>query len=118
MAAAVPAMPARSADARPDASRTAEKSARKVFELAIANGRLTGGTETIRVAKGDEVELRLSSDKPVTLHLHGYDIEIVVAPGAPATMSFKAYLPGRFPVSEHRKGAKHHHAVLYVEVHP
>jgi hypothetical protein len=54
----------------------------------------------------------------VTLHLHGYDIERAVEPGAPATMAFRASLAGRFPVSEHGHGGRHGRTVLYLEVHP
>ena len=82
------------------------------------NGRVLGTADTIRVRKGDHVELRWSSDQAIALHLHGYDIEAKVAPQSPAVMSFKANLAGRFPVSEHRHGAGHHRAVLYLEVHP
>jgi hypothetical protein len=33
-------------------------------------------------------------------------------------MSFKAALPGRFPVSEHGRAGGHHRAILYIEIHP
>jgi FtsP/CotA-like multicopper oxidase with cupredoxin domain len=88
----------------------------QVFELALANGRLAGAPGTLRVKRGDTVELRWSSDRPISLHLHGYDIEAKVSPRSPAVMSFKAALAGRFPVSEHAGG--HERAVLYLEVHP
>jgi len=90
----------------------------KIFELAIANGRVVTANNTIRVKKGDHVELRWSSDRAMSLHLHGYDIEHRVTPQSPAVMSFKAHLAGRFSVSEHVKGYRHGKAVLYVEVHP
>jgi hypothetical protein len=55
----------------------------------------------------------------MVLHLHGYDLEATVAPGASATMAFTAGVAGRFPVTEHAHGKNHHHrAVLYLEVHP
>ena len=90
----------------------------RVFELAIANGRIDPSYETIRVTNGDNVELRWSSDKPIALHLHGYDIEVSVSPQSPAVMAFVAKIAGRFPVSEHRHGGGHERAVLYLEVHP
>jgi len=92
--------------------------AAKVFELAIANGRVDASRDTVRVTKGDKVELRWSSDKPIALHLHGYDIEVSVSPQSPAAMAFVAKIAGRFPVSEHRHGGGHERAVLYLEVHP
>lgn len=90
----------------------------KVFEIAIREGKVDVADNRIVVAQGSDVELRWTSDRPVALHLHGYDIETRVAPDAPATISFRARLPGRFPVSEHRPGPSHHRAMLYLEVHP
>ena len=91
----------------------------KAFELALADGRIAAERSTLRVKKGDQVELRWTSDRAIALHLHGYDLESKVAPQAPATMSFTASIAGRFPVTEHaRAGAHHHRTVLYLEVHP
>jgi len=90
----------------------------KIFELAIANGRVGMASNTIRVKKGDEVELRWSTDRPISLHLHGYDIERRVTPQSPATMAFKAHIAGRFSVSEHGGGEGHRKALLYLEVYP
>jgi hypothetical protein len=91
----------------------------KSFELALADGRVAAERSTLRVKKGDRIELRWTSDRPIALHLHGYDLETKVAPQAPASMSFTASIAGRFPVTEHaRSGAHHHRAVLYIEVHP
>jgi FtsP/CotA-like multicopper oxidase with cupredoxin domain len=92
----------------------------RAFDLALVGGKLAAAERnTLRVTKGDKVELRWTSDQRIVLHLHGYDIEITVAPGAPASMSFSANVAGRFPVSEHAQGKSHHHrAVLYLEVRP
>lgn len=91
----------------------------KSFELALADGRVPSERETLRVKKGDRVELRWTSDRPIELHLHGYDLEAKVAPQAPARMTFTASIAGRFPVTEHARGGAHHQrAVLYLEVHP
>src|ERR1044072_590305 len=79
----------------------------KAFELAIVKGRVDGAQETLRVRKGDKVELRWTSDRRIALHLHGYDIETTVTPGTPAAMSFQASIAGRFPVSEHGHGSGH-----------
>jgi FtsP/CotA-like multicopper oxidase with cupredoxin domain len=90
----------------------------KVFALALSGGRLTGAARTLRVSKGDKVELRWTSDRPIALHLHGYDLEATVTPQSPRTMSFTANIAGRFPVSEHGHGSRHERALLYLEVHP
>jgi FtsP/CotA-like multicopper oxidase with cupredoxin domain len=96
----------------------AADSQHKVLTFAIVNGALAGGVDTVRVQQGDELELRWSSDKPIDLHLHGYDIEAKVTPQASAVMAFKANIPGRFPVEPHGQDAGRHRAVLYLEVRP
>lgn len=103
--------------AAPLAGVTAEPASR-AFELAIAKGRVDSAQETVRVKKGDKVELRWTSDRRIALHLHGYDIETTVTPEAPAVMSFQARIAGRFPVSEHGQGSRHERPLLYLEVHP
>jgi FtsP/CotA-like multicopper oxidase with cupredoxin domain len=90
----------------------------QTFSVDIARGRAKGN-DTLKVRKGDQVQLRFTSDQPIVLHLHGYDLQAKVAPPAPALLTFKADLPGRFPVHEHRHGpGSHHRAVLFIEVHP
>lgn len=46
-----------------------------IFELAIRSGELPGDRRVVRVRQGDDVMLRWTTDKPVTVHLHGYDVE-------------------------------------------
>jgi hypothetical protein len=97
---------------------TAQAAQRRVISLSVANGSVIGAEDTVKVEQGDDLELRWSSDQAMELHLHGYDIEAKVAPGAPAVMSFKANIPGRFPVETHGQGHGRHHPVLYLEVLP
>ena len=92
---------------------------RKVIALSLVKGNVRDVADnTVRVKEGDDVELRWTSDRPVTLHLHGYEIDAQVSPGKPSSMSFKARFAGRFPVHEHAEGAANHRPVLYVEVYP
>lgn len=104
-------------DACADPPAAADRTARQVFDLPITNGKTAVNGGTIRVKQGDNLELRWSSDRPMSLHLHGYDIETNVTPKAPVAMSFKANLAGRFPVSEHRHGAREQ-VIVYLEVYP
>jgi len=90
----------------------------KHFTISLVNGTAVGAPDTIRVKQGDDVELRWSSDKPMDLHLHGYDIEVKVSPAAAAVMSFKAKIPGRFPVEPHGEDHGRHRPVIYLEVLP
>lgn len=91
---------------------------RRIFDLPLVEGRRPQGADTVRVQRGDEVELRWTSDRRIALHLHGYDIEATVAPGSPAVMSFRARIAGRFPVSDHGHGSRHERPLLYLEVRP
>jgi hypothetical protein len=90
----------------------------KVLTFSLVNGAVRDVEDTVKVKQGDELELRWSSDKPMHLHLHGYDIEVEVSPQTPAVMTFKANLPGRFPIEPHGQGPGPHHPVLYLEVYP
>lgn len=58
----------------------------------------------IEVREGDRVTLRLTSEKPTEVHLHGYDLKEEVSPGEAATLSFEADLPGRFEIEDHASG--------------
>jgi hypothetical protein len=94
------------------------------FDLDLKAGELPRDQRTLRVKQDEAVELRWTSDRPLKLHLHGYDLELAVKPGEPAVMAFKAKIAGRFSlasVAEAEKGrAAHQHGprVLYLEVHP
>lgn len=90
----------------------------RVIELAIQAGALPAPQRVVRLPQGEEVTLRWTTDLPVTLHLHGYDIETAVKPGAPATMTFRARATGRFPITLHRAHGGAEAVVGYVEVLP
>jgi FtsP/CotA-like multicopper oxidase with cupredoxin domain len=78
----------------------------------------------IRVKEGDVVRLRWTTDQPVIVHLHGYDIEQLLVPGGVTELAFTAYATGRFPVHIHAPqergaGGAHEEAPLVViEVYP
>lgn len=54
----------------------------------------------IVVSEGDQVTLRMASDRPTRVHLHGYDLEQDVSPGSPAVLTFGAALTGRFEIED------------------
>lgn len=89
---------------------------RREFELTVRAGALPPQQQLIRVSRGDDVVLRWSTDEPVTVHLHGYEIEKDLRPGAATTMWFVAVATGRFPITRHRNGADIR--LGYLEVHP
>jgi hypothetical protein len=69
-----------------------------IFDLKIEQGRVPPAMRIVRVKQDDTVRLRWTSDRLVALHLHGYDIERTVQPGAIAEMSFIARATGRFVI--------------------
>ena len=55
----------------------------------------------IPVDEDDSVTLRVSSDRPMEIHLHGYDVEGEVGPGQKTSLRFEADLTGRFEIEDH-----------------
>ncbi len=64
------------------ASIAAAQTPEVAFDLRIEKGRVAQSMRLIRVRQGDAVKLRWTTDRPIVLHLHGYDIETKVEPGA------------------------------------
>ena len=96
------------------------QAAQQTFELRVDHGRVPENMRLIRVSQDDVVTLRWSVDRPVTLHLHGYDIEKHVDPGTVGVISFTARATGRFPIHVHSTGnrAADEEPLVYVEVYP
>ncbi len=92
--------------------------AERLVDLTIVHGRLTGGQDTIHVQQNDNVILRWHSDRPIVLHLHGYEIETRVMPGAVAETRFGARATGRFPIHVHAGQARSEAVLAYLEVYP
>jgi hypothetical protein len=90
----------------------------RLVELRVEYQRLVAGPSVVRVPQGTELELRWTVDRPMALHLHGYDIEIEAAPGAPAAMRLTARATGRFPVEIHAGERGHGRPLLYIEIVP
>jgi hypothetical protein len=88
------------------------------FELSVERGRVRQAMRLIRVKQGDAVRLRWRSDRPLLLHLHGYDIETKIEPGAVAELAFTARATGRFPIHVHtpKQGGGHTHEAPLVQV--
>lgn len=61
-----------------------------------------GGVEDIEVEKGERVRIVVRSDLADDIHVHGYDIEQPVGPGAPMTFTFRADIEGIFEIESHQ----------------
>jgi heme/copper-type cytochrome/quinol oxidase subunit 2 len=86
--------PATSGDAAP-----ADEPQERVYDVAIKEGGMSPAE--ISADEGDQVMLRLTSDSPMEVHLHGYDLEAEVLPGEETTLSFEAEITGRFEIEDH-----------------
>jgi hypothetical protein len=62
--------------------------------IAVRGGLPVGGVRRVTVSRGRRVILNVTSDVSDHVHLHGYDIMRDVGPGQPATLSFRATIPG------------------------
>jgi hypothetical protein len=101
---------------------TAARAEELTFDLKIEQGRVSPAMRIVRVKQGDVVKLRWISDRLVILHLHGYDIEQTVQPGAVAEMNFTARASGRFAILRGvpKSGGGHTHEapIVTLEVRP
>jgi hypothetical protein len=93
------------------------------FDLRVEGGRVPESMRLIRVNQGDLVRLRWTTDRPLALHLHGYDVEHTVTPGKITEMVFSARFEGRFPLYiavPDRRGSHSHdeRSLVTVEVRP
>jgi len=71
----------------------------QTIDVAIKEGSMS--PEEIVVGEGDQVTLRMVSESPVEVHVHGYDLEEDIEPGEPKTLSFEANATGRFEIEDH-----------------
>jgi FtsP/CotA-like multicopper oxidase with cupredoxin domain len=96
------------------------------FTITIHDRRVDAVDSTIRVNRGEVVLLRWRTDEQVSLHVHGYDIEATLSPGASNVVRIQAKVAGRFPITAHQFGtateshsSKHREVtLLYLEVLP
>ena len=79
------------------------------FAMNIEGGQLTGES-LVAVNQDDTVTLDWTSDLPVLVHLHGYDIELALQPGVSQPMTLVADATGRFNITVHSIDSVHLHA--------
>jgi FtsP/CotA-like multicopper oxidase with cupredoxin domain len=102
------------AAAAPQAASPAPAAGPRDVALVVKGGQLVSGNPVIQVRQGDEVTLRITSDKADELHMHGYDRHAHIAAGGTATLKIKADRTGRFPFELH----KSHLELGTLEVYP
>ena len=90
----------------------------QVLEIAIHGAKPPASPPVLSVLENDRVVVRLTSDQPVRVHLHGYDIESDVAPDHPTSLRFTANATGRFSIELHLKEPHTQRPLAYIEVRP
>ena len=68
---------------------------------AVRDGQASPAPHRVPVPMGGTVQVRVSSDRAVEVHVHGYDVEYDAAPGVPTCVSFVADRAGLFDVEAH-----------------
>jgi len=90
----------------------------RVVELAIHAGEASPKASVLSVSQNDEVVVRITSDRPLRIHLHGYDIESDILPNIVTSLRFTATATGRFPIEVHYKQDRKRQPLAYIEVRP
>jgi plastocyanin len=72
--------------------------------VVVANGKVNPSGASIKVKAGQTVLVTATSDADEELHIHGYDKELELSPGKPASVKFTANMKGTFEVETHKSG--------------
>jgi hypothetical protein len=105
-----PATPSATPPATPKSgtpSNTADPSGEQAdvtINVTVANGKVNPSGTSIKVKAGQTVLITAVSDAADELHIHGYDKELELAPGKPASVKFTADMKGTFEVETHESG--------------
>jgi len=58
--------------------------------FSYVGGQVADAVGRVAVPLGSTITLEVTSDTTDEVHLHGYDVSVPVAPGAPASLTFTA----------------------------
>ena len=72
--------------------------ARRVIDVMVAGGTVTGVGSRVPAKLGERLEVRVTSDVAEQVHVHGYDLTADVAAGGVASIEVDATIPGGFEV--------------------
>jgi hypothetical protein len=88
-------------------SNTADPSGEQAdvtINITIANGKVNPSGSAVKVKAGQSVLITAVSDAEEELHIHGYDKELELAAGKPASVKFTADMKGTFEIETHKSG--------------
>ncbi|MGO4633662.1 hypothetical protein AB4225_22405 [Streptomyces sp. 2RAF24] len=103
----------RLADAAADATGTAAAAtppappatpAGRTLTVTVSGDSVQPPPSRVELKKGERLTLRVTSDRADTLHVHGYDRELPLPAGTPATLTFTVDRTGLFEVETHESG--------------
>ena len=72
-----------------------------VIEISLKDGKVAPNGDRVAVDKGTILQLEITSDHADKVHVHGYDVEIAVKPGAGVTRRITLDQVGRFEIESH-----------------
>jgi FtsP/CotA-like multicopper oxidase with cupredoxin domain len=78
----------------------------RTITVSFAGGKVSGETGRVPVARGETVDLVVTSDVAEEAHLHGYDKAAQIPAGGTATIRLVADIPGVFEFELHHSGAE------------
>jgi len=79
----------------------------KNFRVTIENTKPGVTAPVLKATQGDALTIDITSDRPGTVEIHGYQKKVDVAPGRVSTLSFAASIAGRFPIDLHGRDGRH-----------
>jgi plastocyanin len=88
-------------------SNTADPSGEQAdvtINVTVANGKVNPSGASIKVKAGQTVLVTAVSDAADEVHIHGYDKELPLTPGKPASVKFTADMKGTFEIETHESG--------------
>ena len=71
------------------------------FNLNIIDKELINDSNIFKVEHKDFVNLKITTNKDLKIHIHGYDIEKEITTDEPALIEFQAKATGRFNITIH-----------------
>ncbi|WP_318206978.1 hypothetical protein [Streptomyces sp. SJL17-1] len=76
----------------------------RTVDITVSGTTVQPPPSRVELKKGERLTLRVTSDRADTLHVHGYDRELPLSPGTPATLTLTADRTGLFEVETHESG--------------
>ncbi|MFB6529165.1 hypothetical protein [Streptomyces sp. NPDC056399] len=76
----------------------------RTVDITVSGSTVQPPPSRVELKKGERLTLRVTSDRADTLHVHGYDRELPLSPGTPATLTLTVDRTGLFEVETHESG--------------